>query len=91
MKPRPLRFRLNDGSDDNVISGSTLFWSRKLSGNEWRNPWLQGNDLESAAAAWGLRAMLASRLVDEATPVAKYLLQYYRPSDQYPDVVGSEH
>lgn len=67
---------------------TTLFWSRKLSGNEWRNPWLKGNNLETTTAAWGLKAMLASKLVDEALPVARYLLQSYRPQDQDPEVVG---
>ncbi|XP_026329682.1 CD109 antigen-like isoform X2 [Hyposmocoma kahamanoa] len=70
-------------------SATTLFWSRKLSGNEWRNPWLKGNNFETATAAWGLKAMLASKLVDEALPVARYLLQSYRPQDQDPEVLDA--
>uniref|UniRef100_A0A2A4K0R1 TEP1-F n=1 Tax=Heliothis virescens TaxID=7102 RepID=A0A2A4K0R1_HELVI len=70
-------------------TGSTLFWSRTLSGNEWRNPWLKGNSLEATTAAWGLRAMLAARLVDEATPVVRYLLQAYLPHDPDPEVMDS--
>lgn len=61
------------------------FWSRKLQGNEWRNPWLKTNSLEASTAAWGLRAMLSERLVEEAVPVARYLLQ--AQSDLDPDVV----
>ncbi|KAJ2953639.1 hypothetical protein O0L34_g1251 [Tuta absoluta] len=70
-------------------TGSTLFWSRKIYGNEWRNPWLKGNSLEAATAAWGLKAMLASRLVDEATPVARFLLQSYKPNNQDPEVLDA--
>ncbi|XP_049691725.2 thioester-containing protein 1 allele R1 [Helicoverpa armigera] len=70
-------------------TGSTLFWSRTLSGNEWRNPWLKGNSLEATTAAWGLRAMLAARLLDEATPVVRYLLQAYLPHDPDPEVMDS--
>ncbi|XP_075992321.1 thioester-containing protein 1 allele R1-like [Anticarsia gemmatalis] len=70
-------------------SGSTLFWSRTLSGNEWRNPWLVGNSLEATTAAWGLRAMMAARLLDEATPVVRYLLQAYQPNDPDPEVIDS--
>ncbi|KAL4708067.1 hypothetical protein ACJJTC_009846 [Scirpophaga incertulas] len=70
-------------------TGSTLFWSRKVSGQEWRNPWLRANSLDANTAAWGLRAMLASRLQDRAEPVAKYLLQAYVPSDPDPDILDS--
>ncbi|KAJ8726365.1 hypothetical protein PYW07_001063 [Mythimna separata] len=69
-------------------TGSTLFWSRTLSGNEWRNPWLKGNSLEATTAAWGLRAMLAARL-EEATPVVRYVLQAYLPHDPDPEVMDS--
>ncbi|KAI8427886.1 hypothetical protein MSG28_002244 [Choristoneura fumiferana] len=68
-------------------SGSTKFWSRKLQGNEWRNPWLKTNSLEASTAAWGLRAMLSERLIEEAVPVARYLLQ--AQSDLDPDVLDS--
>ncbi|XP_063529848.1 thioester-containing protein 1 allele R1-like [Cydia strobilella] len=68
-------------------SGSTKFWSRKMTGNEWRNPWLKGNSLEASTAAWGLRAMLSERLVDEAVPVARYLMQ--AQSDLDPDVLDA--
>ncbi|XP_022820433.1 CD109 antigen-like [Spodoptera litura] len=70
-------------------TGSTLFWSRTLSGNEWRNPWLKGNSLEATTAAWGLRAMLGARLVEEATPVVRYLLQAYLPHDPDPEVMDA--
>ncbi|XP_049864919.1 CD109 antigen-like isoform X2 [Pectinophora gossypiella] len=70
-------------------TGSTLFWSRKIYGAEWKNPWLKGNSLEAATAAWGLKAMLASKLVEEATPVARFLLQSYRLHDQDPDVLDA--
>lgn len=70
-------------------SGSTLFWSRTLYGNEWRNPWLVGNSFEALTAAWGLRAMLAARLIDESTPVVRYLLQAYQPNDPDPEVIDS--
>lgn len=72
----------------NLSIGSTLFWSRTLSGNEWRNPWLKGNSLEATTAAWGLRAMLGARLLEEATPVVRYLLQAYLPHDPDPEVVS---
>ncbi|CAK1549918.1 unnamed protein product [Leptosia nina] len=68
---------------------STLFWSRKLPGSEWRNPWLKGNSLEASTAAWGMRAMLNTRLVEEAVPVARYLLQTLGPRDQDPDVLDA--
>ncbi|VVD02140.1 unnamed protein product [Leptidea sinapis] len=68
---------------------TTLFWSRKLEGSEWRNPWLKGNSLEASTAAWGLRAMLNSRLVEESVPVARYLLQSLGPKDQDPDVIDA--
>lgn len=71
-----------------LCTGSTLFWSRTLSGNEWRNPWLRGNSLEAHTAAWGVRAMLAGRLLEEATPVVRYLLQAYLPHDPDPEVVS---
>ncbi|XP_028159271.1 CD109 antigen-like [Ostrinia furnacalis] len=70
-------------------TGSTLFWSRKLSGSEWRNPWLKSNSLEASTAAWGLRTMLASRLEDKAEPVARFLLQAYKPNDPDPDVLDA--
>lgn len=64
-----------------------MFWSRKLHGAEWRNPWLVGNSLEASAAACGLRALLAARHADRALPVARYLLQHLRPDHLQPDVV----
>ncbi|XP_038206788.1 C3 and PZP-like alpha-2-macroglobulin domain-containing protein 8 isoform X2 [Zerene cesonia] len=70
-------------------TASTLFWSRKLPGSEWRNPWLKGNSLEASTAAWALRAMLNSRLVEEGVPVARYLLQALDPRDQDPDVLDA--
>ncbi|KAL0849223.1 hypothetical protein ABMA28_013556 [Loxostege sticticalis] len=70
-------------------TGSTLFWSRKLTGSEWRNPWLKSNSLEASTAAWGLRTMLASRLEDKAEPVARFLLQAYRPNEPDPDVLDA--
>ncbi|KAJ0181857.1 hypothetical protein K1T71_002579 [Dendrolimus kikuchii] len=70
-------------------TGSTLFWSRQLSGSEWRNPWLKGNNLEASTAAHALRTMLANRLLDEATPVVRSLLQAYRPFDPDPEVVDA--
>ncbi|XP_041986950.1 CD109 antigen-like [Aricia agestis] len=66
-----------------------LFWSRKIVGTEWRNPWLKSNSLEAATAAWGLRAMLAARLTDEAVPVARYLLQALGTKDQDPEVLDA--
>lgn len=47
-----------------------------------------GNSLEATTAAWGLRAMLGARLIDEATPVIRYLLQSYQPNDPDPEVVS---
>ncbi|CAH0603133.1 unnamed protein product [Chrysodeixis includens] len=71
-------------------TGSTLFWSRTLSGNEWRNPWLKGNSLEASTAAWGLRAMLGARLVEEASPVVRYLLKSaYLPANPDPEVIDA--
>lgn len=70
-----------------AFSGSTLFWSRRLSGSEWRNPWLKGNSMEATTAAWALRGMLSARLLDESVPVVRYLLQAYSPVDPDPDVV----
>ncbi|CAG4944809.1 unnamed protein product [Colias eurytheme] len=70
-------------------TASALFWSRKLPGSEWRNPWLKGNSLEASTAAWALRAMLNSRLVEEGVPVARYLLQALDPRDQDPDVLDA--
>ncbi|CAH0404826.1 unnamed protein product [Chilo suppressalis] len=70
-------------------TGTTLFWSRKVSANEWRNPWLKANSLEANTAAWGLRTMLATRLEDKAEPVARYLMQSYRPMQPDPDVLDA--
>lgn len=70
-------------------TGTTLFWSRQLSGSEWRNPWLTGNNLEASTAAYALRTMLANRLLDEAVPVVQYLLEAYSPFDPDPDVVDA--
>ncbi|KPJ15105.1 CD109 antigen [Papilio machaon] len=70
-------------------SDSTLFWSRKLHGSEWRNPWLVGNSLEARAAACGLRALLAARHTERALPVARYLLQHLRPEHVHPDVLDA--
>lgn len=72
---------------DIFSDSSVLYWSRKVPGTEWRNPWLKGNSLEAVTTAWGLRAMLASSLLEEAVPVARYLLQALGPADQDPDVV----
>lgn len=71
-----------------LFIATTLFWSRKISGSEWRNPWLKGNSLEASTAAWAMRAMLAASLVDEAVPVAQYLVQSLGPTDQDPEVVS---
>lgn len=68
-------------------AGSALYWARKIPASEWKNPWLAGNSLEASTAAWGLRAMLSANLIDEAVPVARYLLQALGPKDQDPDVV----
>ncbi|CAH0748966.1 unnamed protein product [Diatraea saccharalis] len=70
-------------------TGSTLFWSRNVRGNEWRNPWLKSNSLEANTAAWGLRTMLTSRLEDKAEPVARFLLQAYKPLQPDPDVLDA--
>ncbi|XP_013188878.2 C3 and PZP-like alpha-2-macroglobulin domain-containing protein 8 [Amyelois transitella] len=70
-------------------SGSTLFWSRKLSGSEWRNPWLRDNTLEANTAAHGLQALMLARLEDQATSVARALLQAARPADPDPDVIDA--
>lgn len=70
------------------ISGSTLFWSRKLSGSEWRNPWLRSNTLEANTAAHGLQALILARLDEQATSVVRALLQAARPADPDPDVVS---
>ncbi|CAH2104661.1 unnamed protein product [Euphydryas editha] len=70
-------------------SGSALYWARKIPSSEWKNPWLVGNSLEASTAAWGLRAMLYSNLIDEAVPVARYLLQALGPKDQDPDVLDA--
>ncbi|CAG9566895.1 unnamed protein product [Danaus chrysippus] len=69
--------------------GVNLYWPRKLSKSELRNPWLKGNSLEASTAAWGLRAMLASSLIDESVPVARYLIQALGPRDQDPDVLDA--
>ncbi|XP_004927018.1 C3 and PZP-like alpha-2-macroglobulin domain-containing protein 8 [Bombyx mori] len=69
-------------------TGGSLYWSRGVSGSEWRNPWLRYNSLALTTAAWGLRCMLAARLLDESIPVVNYLLQY-SPSDPDPDVVDA--
>ncbi|XP_053625843.1 thioester-containing protein 1 allele S3-like [Plodia interpunctella] len=70
-------------------SGSTLFWSRKLSGSEWRNPWLRSNTLEANTAAHGLQALILARLDEQATSVVRALLQAARPADPDPDVVDA--
>ncbi|CAH0725826.1 unnamed protein product, partial [Brenthis ino] len=70
-------------------TATTLFWSRTIAGSEWRNPWLKSNSLEASTAAWALRAMLASNLVDEAVPVARYLIQALGPKDQDPEVLDA--
>ncbi|CAH4004421.1 unnamed protein product [Pieris brassicae] len=67
----------------------TLFWSRRLPASETRNPWLKWNSLEASTAAWAMRAMLNTRLVEEAVPVARYLLQTLGPRDQDPDVIDA--
>ncbi|XP_072936646.1 thioester-containing protein 1 allele S3-like isoform X2 [Epargyreus clarus] len=70
----------------------TIFWSRPLSGSEWRNPWLRGNSVSALTAAWALRALLAARLparAAAAAPVARYLLEALPPVDQDPDVLDS--
>ncbi|XP_026487589.2 thioester-containing protein 1 allele S3-like [Vanessa tameamea] len=70
-------------------TGSALYWPRKIPASEWRNPWLKGNSLEASTAAWALRAMLASNLIEESVPVARYLLQALGPKDQDPDVLDA--
>lgn len=71
----------------NSILDNMRWWDRQLSGSEWRNPWLRGNNAEAATAGWGLRAMIAAKLYDQAIPVARYLLSAYHPDDLDPDVV----
>ncbi|XP_045774990.1 C3 and PZP-like alpha-2-macroglobulin domain-containing protein 8 [Maniola jurtina] len=73
----------------NTSDASTLYWSRKVPGAEWKNPWLKGNSLEASTTAWALRAMLASSLLEEAVPAARYLLQALGPKDQDPDVLDA--
>ncbi|XP_023935608.2 thioester-containing protein 1 allele S3 isoform X2 [Bicyclus anynana] len=73
----------------NTSDVSTLYWSRKVPGAEWKNPWLKANSLEASTAAWGLRSMLASSLLEEAVPVARYLIQALGPKDQDPDVLDA--
>ncbi|KAG6455796.1 hypothetical protein O3G_MSEX009404, partial [Manduca sexta] len=70
-------------------SGPGIFWSRQLSGSEWRNPWLHGNSLDAQTAAWGVRCLVAARKTDEAVPVVRYLLEAYQPYDPDPEVVDS--
>ncbi|CAG9098707.1 unnamed protein product [Plutella xylostella] len=70
-------------------TGSERYWSRQLSGSEWRNPWLRHNSAEASTAAWGLRAMLAANLVDQALPVARFLLAATKPGTLDPDVLES--
>ncbi|KAG7311410.1 hypothetical protein JYU34_002452 [Plutella xylostella] len=70
-------------------TGSERYWSRQLSGSEWRNPWLRHNSAEASTAAWGLRAMLAANLVDQAIPVARFLLAATKPGTLDPDVLES--
>lgn len=68
------------------VTNNMRWWRRQISGNELRNPWLRANNAEAATAAWGLRAMLPN-LVDEAVPVARYILSAYQPNDLDPDVL----
>lgn len=73
------------------LIGGISWWERKLSGLEWRNPWLKGNSAEAATASWGLRAMLSQRLIEQSLPVARFLLYAFRPQDMEPDQVKSNY
>ncbi|GBP44985.1 CD109 antigen [Eumeta japonica] len=71
------------------ITATSRWWGKPLSGMEWRNPWLRGNSADKATAGWGLRALLAARIIDDSIPVAQYLLSTYHPDDLDPDVLES--
>ncbi|XP_052755570.1 thioester-containing protein 1 allele R1-like isoform X2 [Galleria mellonella] len=76
-------------------TGSAAYWSRHVSGPEWRNPWLRDNSVDAATASWGLRALLSTPTLDSAAPaagampLARYLLQTVGPYDPDPDVVDA--
>ncbi|KAM3964840.1 thioester-containing protein 1 allele R1 [Aphomia sociella] len=77
-------------------TGSAAYWSRQVTGAEWRNPWLRDNSVDASTAAWGLRALLSAPAAgaDSASPttsmpLARYLLQTIGPRDPDPDVVDA--